>query len=261
MIFMAGLLGAALLPVHAMAASPFDGTWKADVGSAKMPTKPDMYSLKDGTYTCKTCEPAYTVKADGSDHPVSGHPYFDTVAVTVVNDHSIKQAQKKSGKTVGTSTTTIAPDGKTGTVEFSDSSNTNATPVTGSFDIERVAAGESGSNAISGSWLISKFSNLSDNGITVTYKADGNMLTMTTPTGQSYTAKMDGTEAPYKGDPGVTTVSVKQIGERTIEETDKRDGKSLSTTRSTISSDGNTMDVSSHDDLLNRTTSWTAKKV
>lgn len=260
-IIAAGLLGAALLPLHAMADSPFDGTWKADVNSANMPTKPDVYVLKDGSYTCKTCEPAYTVKADGSDQAVSGHPYYDTVAVNVVNDHTVKTTEKKSGKTVATSTTTVAGDGKTANVDFSDSSNTNGAPVTGSFTYKQVAAGPAGSNAISGSWIITKFSNVSDNGVTVTYKTDGDMLTMTNPTGQSYSAKMDGTDAPFKGDPGVTSVSVKKIGARTIVEIDKRDGKAISTTRSTVSKDGKTMRVSSHDDMLNRTTSWTQKKI
>ncbi|MFZ0731214.1 MAG: hypothetical protein WAM79_02700 [Candidatus Sulfotelmatobacter sp.] len=48
--------------------------------------------------------------------------------------------------------------------------------------------------------------------ITWTYKVNGNELTMTNPTGQSYTAKLDGTEAPYKGDPGTTSVSLKMLG-------------------------------------------------
>src|SRR6516225_820611 len=33
------------------------------------------------------------------------------------------------------------------------------------------------------------------------------------------------TEAPYKGDPGTTSVSVKKISDHALEETDKRDGK------------------------------------
>ncbi len=49
-----------------------------------------------------------------------------------------------------------------------------------------------------------------------TYKVNGDELTMTTPTGQSYTAKLDGTEAPYKGDPGTTSVSAKQMGKNSI---------------------------------------------
>ena len=39
---------------------------------------------------------------------------------------------------------------------------------------------------------------------------------------------MDGTEAPYRGDPGTTRVSVKKISDHALEETDKRDGKVIS---------------------------------
>lgn len=59
----------------------------------------------------------------------------------------------------------------------------------------------------------------------VTYKVSGDELTMTTPTGQSYTAKLDGTEAPYKGDPGTDGISVKMRGKDTLGETDKRGDK------------------------------------
>ena len=46
---------------------------------------------------------------------------------------------------------------------------------------------------------------------------------MTSATGQSYNAKLDGTDTPFKGDPGVTSVSVKKLGKDTLEETRKRD--------------------------------------
>jgi len=256
----AALLTLALVPAQAMADSAFDGTWKGDVSSAKMPTKPDMYVLKDGMYDCKTCAPGYKIKADGSDQPVTGHPYTDTVAIKVVDDHTIQETDKKNGKTVTTSTTTIAPDGKTGTFEFSDSSNTNAAPVTGKGTIERVAAGPAGSHAVSGSWITKSFSSLSDNGVTVTYKTDGDMLTMTDPTGQSYTAKTNGTEAPYKGDPGITTVSVKMMGKHTLVELDKRDGKTIARVKSTVSKDGKTMSVAYDDKLHDRTTTYMATK-
>jgi hypothetical protein len=75
---------------------------------------------------------------------------------------------------------------------------------------------------------------------------------MTSPTGQSYTAKLDGTDAPYVGDPGTTSVSLKRIGDA-IEETDKRDGKVISVSKSTVSPDGKTM-TSVVDDKLHGTT-------
>ena len=67
--------------------------------------------------------------------------------------------------------------------------------------------------------------NISDNAITWSYKVNGDDLTMTSPTGQTYTAKMNGPEAPMQGDPGITTVSVKSMGKKTLEETDHADGK------------------------------------
>jgi hypothetical protein len=84
---------------------------------------------------------------------------------------------------------------------------------------------------------------VSENGLLITYKVDGDTLNMTTPTGQSYSAKLDGTEAPYKGDPGTTGVSVKRINKNEIEETDKRDGKVTGVSHMTVSADGKTMKI------------------
>ena len=86
------------------------------------------------------------------------------------------------------------------------------------------------------------------------------MLTMTSPTGQSYTAKMNGTEAPMKGDPGVTTVSVKMVGKDTLEETDRRDGKVISVSKSTVTSDGKTMKIDNDDKLHGTTMKFEAMK-
>jgi hypothetical protein len=95
---------------------------------------------------------------------------------------------------------------------------------------------------------------ISDNAIVWTYKVSGNEVTMTNPTGQSYTAKLDGTDAPMKGDPGTTSVSVKMIGKSTIEETDKRDGKVIGTWKMTVATDGKIAKGTAVDTLANRTT-------
>jgi hypothetical protein len=50
--------------------------------------------------------------------------------------------------------------------------------------------------------------------------ADG--LKMSDPNGNSYDAKFDGKDDPIQGDPGHTMVSLKRIGNDTIEETDWR---------------------------------------
>ena len=255
-----GLLVSLVMPGLATAQSAFNGTWKTDMNKVEFPKKPDVYLLQNGMYECKTCTPPIKIKADGQDQTVLGDPYRDTVAIKVISDHEIEETDKKNGKTVGTSTTTVSPDGNTLTFEFSDRSNTNAAPVTGKGEETRVAKGPAGSNAVSGSWRTAKFETISDNAITWTYKASGDELTMTNPTGQSYTAKLNGTEAPYKGDPGTTGVSVKMTGKDTLEETDKRGDKVISVSKMTLAPDGKTAKIVVEDKLRGTSIQFVAEK-
>lgn len=255
----AGFVGAALMPFNAMAASPFDGTWKEDIASAKMRQEPDVLILKGGMYTCKTCVPSYTVKADGSDQPVSGSPYMDTVAVNASDKDKVVVTDKKAGKTTETLTFNLAPDGKTIKVDFSGT-NQNGSSYSGSGGLKRVAEGPKGSAPISGSWMRTGLTSASDSIETVTYKVDGDTLTMTDPTGDSYTAKMDGTKAPVKGNPGVDTVEVTKMGSRSMMETDMHGGKVVETIKSTVARDGNSMTVVDNDKQRHRITTYKANK-
>lgn len=254
------LLLSSLTPGLAMAQSAFDGTWKVDLKTAKFPEKPDVFLLQDGMYHCKSCVPPIDIKADGQDQKRSDSPYYDTMSVKVVDERTIEQTRKKNGKTVGTGKVSVSPDGNTLMFEFSDSSATNADPTTGKGEETRVAKGPAGSHAISGSWRGTKMESMSENGLLVTYKVEGDSLTMTTPTGQGYTAKLDGTEAPYKGDPGTTSVSVKRLDKNTIEETDKRDGKVIAVARIAVAADGKTMTIAVDDKLQGTTAKFTAQK-
>jgi hypothetical protein len=71
-LFLAVLLFA---PAVVFAQSPFDGTWMTKLSTAQLPTKPDVYSLNNNMYECLTCVPKVSVKADGKDQKVTGHPY------------------------------------------------------------------------------------------------------------------------------------------------------------------------------------------
>ena len=259
-LLLCGLVIALLASAPAIAQNAIDGTWKFNLSDAQFPKKPDVYLLQNGKYQCKTCVPPIDVKADGQDQPVSGSPYLDSVSIKVVDDRTIEEVDKKNGKTVTTGKTVVSADGKTATFEFTDSSNTNAAPVTGKGSQTQVAKGPAGSHAISGSWVTAKLDTLSDNGLVVTFKVDGDSLKMSNQTGQSYVAKLDGTEAPYKGDPGTTSVSVKSVGKNTIEETDKRDGKVIGVSRMTVAADGKTMTAKFEDKLRGTSSQFTATK-
>lgn len=246
-----------LLPALAMAQSTFVGTWKADISNnIQMPKKPFRYLLANGVYHCLTCAPAYSVKADGEDHKVAGHPYFDTASIKVVDDNAIEETDKKGGKTVTVATIKVASDGMTITYDITDSSNSNGAPVKMKGENARVAKGPAGSHAISGSWRATKFENFSDNGLLVTYAMDGAKLKMTSPTGQSYSAPLDGTDSPFMGDLGQSSISLKRINDYTIDETDKRNGKVIGTEHMTVSADGKTMTVAWMDLLHGNTGSY-----
>jgi len=228
---------ALLFPAFAAAQSDFDGTWKIDLSKSVPPTEPEMFLLQNGMYHCKTCVPKIDVKADGQDQNVAGNPYYDTISIKVLDDRSIQETEKKDGKIVKTSKMTVSGEGNSATVEINDNTQSNRDPVTGKLDLTRPPKAKrppTGSHAVSGSWRISKMTDFSDNALTFTLKVEGDSLTMTTPTGQSYTAKLDGTEAPYKGDTGTSSVSVLRLGEHTFMETDRRGTKSVRSARMMI---------------------------
>ena len=250
---------AALLNPVAGAQSIFEGTWKIDFSKIDFPNKPDEYLLQNGVYACKTCSDEIPIKADGTDQPSGGFPYADTISVKVVNDRELEITGKKGGRIVGTTKMTVSPDGKTLTEDFWFSPQNGAAPVKGKSEMTRVAAGPPGSHAISGSWRQKKMG-FSENAAFFTYKIDNGALTMTNRMGQSFTAKLDGTEAPYKGDPGTTSVQIKLVDPNTLEETDLRDGKVLSVSRMTVDPGGKKAKITAEDKRQNTTSSFEAIK-
>lgn len=216
-------------------ADPINGTWKTDLASIKIDTKPDELLLKGGQFTCPTCTPAIAVAADGAFHPVD-RPYADHMSIKVDDDHNVTRTNQKGGKTTYVQKFSVSPDGNTLTVNFSDTSGTK--PVTGTYTETRAGPAPAGAHAISGSWKPNAPTNVSDEGLTVTISADNDMLHLSTPSGQSYDAKLDGTETPIKGDIGGTTASVKKLGPGSYEETDKRGGKVTDIITMTVGADG-----------------------
>lgn len=217
---------------------PIDGTWKTDLSTVKTERKPDQLMLQGGQFTCSTCVPPLALAADGKMHPVTGRPYADEISLTVNDDRNVTRVGRKNGHTTSTVRYSVSPDGKTLTVSFTDSSTPNTKPVAGSYTETRVAAGPRGAHAISGSWKPASFNNLSDEGLTATFREDNGILYFSTASGQSYAAKLDGSDTPIKGDIGGTIASVKKLAKNVYQETDKRGGKVIGTMTMTVGADG-----------------------
>jgi hypothetical protein len=247
----------AATPSAAAAGDGIDGTWKADLATVQIDAKPDQLLLKGGQYSCPTCTPPLTLAADGGYHAVTGRPYSDAIMVKVDDDHTVTIGSKKGGKDMGSDRISVSADGKTLTDEFTDKSAPDKT-VTGSYTETRVADAPAGAHAISGSWKMDKYNNVSDEGLTETFKVDNNILHMTSPVGQSFDAKLDGTDAPIVGDVGKTMVSAKKTGDNAYQVTAKRDGKVLNVRTYTI--DGDTLHIVSENKRDGSTLKYDAKR-
>jgi hypothetical protein len=109
-----------LLPSLVLAQSAFVGSRKADLNNMQMPTKPGRYLLDKGLWHCLTWVPKISVKADGMDHKVAGHPYYDTVSIKVIDDQTITETDKRQGKTIWIGRNSVSADGKSMTTAWKD---------------------------------------------------------------------------------------------------------------------------------------------
>ena len=246
-----------LAPAAALASSAFDGTWKMRGDSVKTTGNPDVMVVADGTYTCSSCVPEVKVKADGTDQKVTGHPYYDTVAVTVLSPTSVQISEKKAGKPSVDLTYSVSADGKTLTGKLID--HTGAKTASQTFTANRVAAGPAGAHAISGSWQGGPVTASDEAASTVHLgmTADGFSLKWN---GQSYDAKFDGKEYPMVGDPGHTRVTLRKIDDNNVEETDYRLGKKTDEIHIAAAPDGKTVAVTDKDVQHGQTTTFTLDK-
>jgi hypothetical protein len=248
---------AALIPAVALAASPWDGTWKTKLDTLKVTGKPDAYELSGGNYQCLSCVPPVNVPADGKDHAVTGHSYYDSFAVRVIDAASIEGTGKLKGKVTFTDKMSVSADHNTLTHSIAD--HTGAALAKYDYTSKRVAAGKAGAHAVSGQWQQGASTSASDNAVTLMIATSDNGIKMTY-NGLVTDAKFDGKPVPVTGDPGHTMAALKKLSADTIEETDTRDGKVTDVTRTTLAKDGKSLQVVDQDKLHGTTTSFTMIK-
>jgi hypothetical protein len=249
------LFSTVLLPAAALAATGFDGTWKTNLESMKTTGKSLVLLLAGGEYTCSSCTPPYTVKADGAEHRVTGQAYFDTAKVKVIGPNSAEIVLKKGSKEMVRFSDTVSADGTTLISKVTN--NYGAHAETDELTAKRTAAAPAKSHPLSGAWL--EELHVGGNLSTVQYRMTAEGFQMR-GNGQSYEAKFDGKEYPIVGDPGKTTVSLKKIDDATVEETDYRQGKVVNEIRLALAKDGDTINVIDKNIALGQTTTYTMGK-
>jgi hypothetical protein len=250
-----------LMPMLAFAQqSGISGTWKIDLNKVQMDSKARVYELKDGMFSCSTCDPKVSMMADGKEHKVAGSPYFDMASVTVVDPSTVEMTGTKDGKLAFRITSTVSPDGKTLTRKYEGHPAGSSEVSTDTSILSRVGEPEMGAHAVSGSWKVEKFESASENWLTFTYASTGDGLKYKASTGENYDAKFDGKDHPYQGDPGTTSVVLKKIDDNTFEETDKRDGEVIGVSRMTLSPDSKALTIVTEDKRRGVTDTWVAER-
>ena len=77
----------------------------------------------------------------------------------------------------------------------------------------------------------------------VTFKVEGDHVTMSASSGSGYKAKLDGTDAPLTGDKAADRVSVTMPDKNTLLETSKKDGVAWLTMRMQVDANGKSAKV------------------
>ena len=249
---------AVLASSAAFADGGFDGTWRMNTASLKA-QETITYAVSGGRFTCGSCVPRYTIAADGKPHPIAGSPYSDSGSARLASDGEIDVERFKAGKSVGTIKLSTSADGKTLTIDWT-SVAPNGQAASGRSTAQRVGDAPAKGNKVAGTWKAQKLESASESVTTFTFKTTDAGLQMTDPTGDAYTAKLDGKKYPYKGDPGVTHVVLKKLGDDSFEETDLRKGKVVNVSRFTLGPDGKTLQVEFDDKLHHSKGTWTAER-
>jgi hypothetical protein len=122
------------------------------------------------------------------------------------------------------------------------------------------ALGARAASPFDGFWMRVNDDKSLDPGSQVEYSIEKNVLTMNTPAGQSYRAKLDGSDAPMANHPNITSVSVKLEGRNTLVETAKRQGKAWFVTTIEVDAGGKTAKVSWKNLTNNQAGSYTMSR-
>lgn len=255
----AALGSTAFIASPILAASPIDGTWKAEVSSAKLSTKPDVWSIKDGIYDCTSCTPPYKIAADGSMQPVAGREYWDAAAITVIDANTLSMTRYRAAAAIGTTKLTLSPDGQMLTYVGTSSDNAKGMTTTSTSMAKRVGPAPAGAHAASGSWqAVNDGAQIAEENLILTLAMKGRAVTMTLGTGEHYTATIGGPKVPFVGDKAGAMVAITAAG-KGFTETDYVKGKAIGSYRY-VPVNATTMTFTAINLRANTTDEYTLKK-
>jgi hypothetical protein len=233
------LLVACLLTSSVWAANdPFVGKWKVDPSKSKLNDEMKVEAAGANKYTI-TFSPgvADTVVADGSDQPAL---HGTTLSITVKAPNNWEVIRKLNGRTLLTGYWTLSEDGKT-----LNDAYTEYAPDGSASSIPYVYKRTAGSSGFPGTW--DSESEKVKAGIELEIEPyDGDGLSLNSSDAElTKKIKFDGNDSPVI-DPNADTVSAssgRRVNERSLEITEKFQGKTTSTRQIELSADLKTLTI------------------
>ena len=219
---------------------PFVGEWKLNPARSKLTDQMKVESVGANKYVFDFGGGSETIVVDGTDQPGN---FGSTLSVTVEGPGTWKVIRKKDGRMLITATWKLSKDGNTLTDDF-----TGIEPNGSTFNLNYVYRRTAGSSGFAGTW---ESTSETVNSVFVLevrpYEGDG--LSFIDPSEEeTKNVKFDGKDYPNLGPnvvPGSAS-SVRRVNERTLEVTDKIDGKVMDAQQIELSSDLKTLTMTVH---------------
>jgi hypothetical protein len=220
---------------------PFVGEWKLNPSKSQLTDQMKVESVGGNRYAFDFGAGATeTVTADGTEQPGSGGT---TLAVTVEGPDSLKVVRKKDGRVLITADWKISKDGSALSDDF-----TSFAPDGSASNFKNVYKRTTATSGFAGTWestsvavnfeLVIKFE-----------PYDGGGLALISPASDKpKNLRFDGKDYPSLNSnsaPG-TTYSARRVSDRSLEVTDKLNGKIADTQQIALSSDHETLTLTVH---------------
>jgi len=215
---------------------PFVGKWKLNPSKSKLTDQMKVEAIGANKYAIDFGGGATEkIVADGTDQPgLDG----TTLSITVEGPKTWKVVRKKDGRTLVTGIWKLSEDGQT----LSDAFTANR-PNGSTFSLDYVYKRTAGSTGFPGTWESTSEKVNSVFEIQIRPYEEGGLSFVVPAEDSTKSLKFDGKDYPNQG-PNVAPGSAssgRRVNERTLEITDKKNGKTIGTQKIEISLDLKTL--------------------
>jgi len=225
----------AVTGVMMAADSPFTGKWKLNIAKSKFTGLTTTYeALPTGEMQVTSEGQSSKFKVDGKEYPFA---FGGTAAWKQIDANSWETTYKLDGRVLSVDTIHISADGKTMT-ETAKGTKPNGEAFNDVTTLQRTSGGP----GLTGKWKSTEVKSSTEMW-EITPNGDDGLTMKIVDFDAICTMKFDGKDYPATGPtvPKNFTLAARKTGPRSLEMTEKMDGKVLSTDSFSVSADGKTL--------------------